>query len=264
MGCIYLVTNENIRAYNIIYDFKGKSILSVLGSGDQYFGCLLSGAKKVDLYDNNPNAWHYFLLKVEGIKQLEYGNFYHYFLTAQLNHPETYQKLRPSLPYATRKFFDCDYDDLSDIIYSFSRKKIYTKPKYGDGSVIPYLDKDSFYKLKKLLHENPLPTFYNENILKLAPVVKGEHDIMLASNIHFWLYDSRQINYDPLEYKDFLDTFNIDVVQASYFWGKTGLEKFTNAGYHCTEVPPTNRYRSDRNYVLTYTRKPMNIPKRVE
>jgi len=59
----YAFTNENLKSYRQLYDFEGAKVLSVVGSGDQYFASILYGAKEVTLFDNNPNGWYHFLLK---------------------------------------------------------------------------------------------------------------------------------------------------------------------------------------------------------
>lgn len=63
MGYVYAFTNENLTCLKDLYDFKDKKVLTVLGSGDQYFSSVLFGAKEVDVYDIEPKAWDYFVLK---------------------------------------------------------------------------------------------------------------------------------------------------------------------------------------------------------
>ena len=78
MRNIYGFTNENISSFSSLYDFDNAKVLSVLGSGDQYFASLLYGAKEVDLYDINKDAWNFFVLKYYGILTLEYDEFFYY------------------------------------------------------------------------------------------------------------------------------------------------------------------------------------------
>ncbi|MEG2993723.1 MAG: hypothetical protein RR847_05580, partial [Bacilli bacterium] len=82
---VYGFSNENISSYNSLYDFKDKKVLSVLGSGDQYFSSILFGAKEVDLFDSNRLAWFYFILKYYGIKTLSFKEFYDFFVTSNLS-----------------------------------------------------------------------------------------------------------------------------------------------------------------------------------
>ena len=45
MQKIYDFTNENVGAFKSLFDFSNAHVLTVLGSGDQYFTSLLNGAK---------------------------------------------------------------------------------------------------------------------------------------------------------------------------------------------------------------------------
>ena len=63
MNKVYGFTNEFVAAYPEIYDFDNANVLSIIGSGDQYFTAMLAGAKSVTVFDLNVNAWHHFVLK---------------------------------------------------------------------------------------------------------------------------------------------------------------------------------------------------------
>ena len=67
---VYDFTNENVSCLKQLYEFENSRVLSVVGSGDQYFASILNGAKKVDLFDINPTSYLYFLLKFYSIKNL--------------------------------------------------------------------------------------------------------------------------------------------------------------------------------------------------
>jgi len=64
---VYNFTNENVTCLKDIYSFENSKVLSVVGSGDQYFASILNGAKQVDLFDINPTSYLYFLLKFYSI-----------------------------------------------------------------------------------------------------------------------------------------------------------------------------------------------------
>ncbi|MEG0960743.1 MAG: hypothetical protein RSE60_06630, partial [Erysipelotrichaceae bacterium] len=59
-GKVYGFTNENVSSFKDLYDFDNADVLTVLGSGDQYFTSILNGAKNVDVYDINRCAWFHF------------------------------------------------------------------------------------------------------------------------------------------------------------------------------------------------------------
>ena len=41
MNKVYKFSNENLTSYQELYDFTDKKVLSVIGSGDQYFSSIL-------------------------------------------------------------------------------------------------------------------------------------------------------------------------------------------------------------------------------
>ena len=70
---VFLFTNENISGYlDKMDDLSGKSVLSVAGSGDHAFECLLRDAKSVDTFDVNYLQKHVIELKSKMIKHLPY------------------------------------------------------------------------------------------------------------------------------------------------------------------------------------------------
>ncbi len=106
---LFLITNENLSTYDKIYHFEGKDVLSVVGSGDQYFTCKLCGANRVDLFDFNREAWNVFALKFMALRNFSYVDFYHYIILEELKNIETYGILRKFLPTDVRDFFDSNY-----------------------------------------------------------------------------------------------------------------------------------------------------------
>ena len=63
-GKVYLFSNENVNSFKSIYNFDNATVLSVIGSGDQYFSSLLFGAKHIDLFDFNARTIYYFFLNI--------------------------------------------------------------------------------------------------------------------------------------------------------------------------------------------------------
>ncbi len=241
----YLITNENLSAFDEIYHFKGKDVLSVAGSGDQYFTCKLYGANRVDLFDYNKRARDLFILKFMALKDLSYPEFYKFIMEEKMKNTRTYERLRDFLPADVQYFFDLYYK------YFFPCIEIYKGPKYGDGSIIPYFDVDNYYKLQDILSHEELPTFYHESILDLPDMVVGPYDIMLTSNIYGWLHSDYLIE-SPDGYKSLLNRFPADVIQAHYGWDK--YDDFVEAGYKETIIPSIKSC-SNHNYVYTYTKR---------
>ena len=77
------MTNENVASFKQLYNFDMANVLTVLGSGDQYFTSLLNGASEVSVFDVNYTAWLFFRIKFKAIRVLDYNDFVppaiHYF-----------------------------------------------------------------------------------------------------------------------------------------------------------------------------------------
>ena len=254
----YLITNENIGAYDEMYHFEGKDVLSVVGSGDQYFTCKLHGAKRVDVFDYSINAWYLLVLKFMAIRNFSYNDFYHYIIREKIRNIETYEKVKKYLPKEIRQYLGRNYKFFASGIIS-PCGDYYKGPKFGDGSIIPYFDRDNYYKLQGILNQEELPTFYHKDIVDLPGEVKGPYDIMIASNIFAWLTTSRTRVNNPSGFKDLLDKIPAEVVQANYSWRKWE-DDLTDYGYQETAIPSVNP-DYEQNYVYTYTkRKDIWIP----
>lgn len=248
MEKIYSFTNEFVRAYPEMYDFNDAKVLSVLGSGDQYFTAILSGAKEVEVIDVNIISWYHFVLKYTAIKLLSYEDFCDYFITNKTNDTKVYAHIRNYLPDDVRIFFD----RLIRLRIKFSnirlRSNIFSLFTLIDYvRYIPYLEKNNYYKLQWLLNNRKLPTFYNKSFVDLE---KASYDVMLLSNIYHW------IDITPEEFIKLIDGFDVSEVQALYTWKISyDFEKFKNLGFDVISVPPVNRNEfSQENYVLTYKR----------
>lgn len=71
---VYSETNELCDKIISKFDVKDKSILTVLGSGDQAFQFYANGAKNVDLFDINKLTIYYYYLRIWHMKK--YGMMY--------------------------------------------------------------------------------------------------------------------------------------------------------------------------------------------
>lgn len=216
MKRVYPFTNENISSYQNLYDFDNAKILSVLGSGDQYFLSLLYGAKTIEVYDCNFLAWDFFVLKYFGILILTYEEFYDFFVINRLDDFEYFNKLLPYLP-----------DDVTKrLVKMKAQSKLLSRclyldvidDKYNNGDVIPYFNKEKYYQLKSLLRNQKLPTFYFSYLQALPSIVdKQSYDIILTSNIFDRLYADLEEKC-VREYKELLNRFNYGEIQALYRW----------------------------------------------
>lgn len=177
----YLFSNENLRAYYPKFDINNKNVLTVVGSGDQVLSAILYGAKEVDSFDSNKFAYYTFMLKRYAIMNLSYSEFKRfYFLNDNYNRLEDYKKISKNMHEENVKYI---WDNI-----------FYTYPKnfcdcFFEASVlyhlvverIPYMDYDSFYKLKNQLHDVNI-NFMNTDILKIDKF-DNQYSFINLSNI---------------------------------------------------------------------------------
>ncbi len=251
MSKIYPFTNENIAKYPELYNFSNAQVLSVLGSGDQYFISLLNDALKVDVYDNNYQAWEYFVLKYYAILILNYEEFYNYFITSKLNNITYYQKIRNYLPNVIQNSWDKYYTKYKKVSIMFNN--YYELFNYN---FIPYFNEKEYYRLQNILRNNKLPIFYFNNLANLPNSLNSNYDLLLTSNIFNNLY----INYDETtvkEYKNLLQNFNCKEIQAMYSWWLDNQMHyaFLDNSFKIDLVPQTMKNKNTSDYVISLIRK---------
>lgn len=261
MEKVYAFTNENLTCLKDIYDFNGSRVLTVLGSADQYFSSILFGAQRVDVYDINPNTWDYFLFKFWGLRLFSYDEFFKYFVETRLNDRVLFERLRRHLSYSTLEKLEKEVFSKGKKLSSFLELCDVTYPSYDRGDIIPYFSKDNFYKLKSIVKDSNfiLPEFYNSYLEDLPEELNlKEYDILLASNIFFWMYMSNEASRVG-EFKELLLKFNARNMEALYgYLHPTIREAFLSHGFVIDDVESANSFRLDRDSVVTL-RKVINI-----
>lgn len=246
---VYGFTNENLTSYESIYDFEGANVVSVLGSGDQYFSSILFGAKDVLLFDCNPSTWSYFILKFYAIQILSYEEFKDLFVTSKLSNEILLKKIEQYLPNDVFLYFKrlaCLNKKLSEmIIYSVLSFK---EENFNSGRIIPYFDENNYYKLQELLNNRKLPTFYVKSLENLDSILDKRYDILLASNIYNWL------PLEPYDYKILLKQLPVDIIQALYIWRENHHLRtvFEDLGFFTDIIPSVSiDFDMGNNVVMT-------------
>lgn len=252
MQYVYPFTNENVTSFKGLYNFNNARVLSVLGSGDQYFSSLLYGAKEVELYDISSMAWDYFILKYYGIMILSYEEFYDYFVIKELNDLKYFKRLILYLP--------SDVADRLSKVYKLNKglsNNLYSNVTdiMEDGTNIPYFKSDNYYKLQSILLNEKLPIFYLTDFVKLSnKVFDKNYDVILTSNIFDWLYKDCEVESVGI-YKSLLEKFNYLEIQALYSWNNldSNLEmEFLKHGFSIDMVPSSRRLSlTDKNRVVS-------------
>lgn len=262
---VYDFTNENIACLDFIYDFKDAKVLSVVGSGDQYFASILYGAKQVDLFDINPTSYLYFLLKFYSIRELSYEEFCDFLVIKNLQNLNVYEKLIKVLPKDVLKYYKYILLNSKNKKLIFKRdgidlsnkksKKYYFNQSYY---IIPYFDKKNYYKLQELLKKQNIPKYYELNFIDIKDKIKDNYDIALLSNIYNYL----SINIS--EYAEIVENLNIPQIQILYDWYGLHMDEFNclkwrtdnkiqHLKYSLDIVKPSapNEFVSKRNFVFS-------------
>jgi len=252
---VYDFTNENVTCLKNLYNLYNSKVLSVVGSGDQYFSSILGGAKQVDLYDVNPTSYLYFVLKFYSIRELTFEEFYELLVLKNFNNIKIYNKLESVLPVQVLKYYKFLMTNNKKNKESMFRTdginllKRYNKKYYfeNDNPVIPYFDKEQYYELQRNLKKQPIPNFYETNILKLKP--EENYDVLLTSNIY--LYSK----LDIFDYVDQLEKFDIPQIQAGYDWYGIDVEEFRLKNCIISTVSPSSPKEYDRKKNFVYSIK---------
>ena len=250
---VRLVSNECLVFYDIIIDFVGKDVLSVLSSGDQYFASLLFGAKEVDVFDINPNTWPFFVLKFIAFRELKYDDFIKFYMEEEIRDIETYRYLSKMLP--------CDIKELLDRVYKEEDWDSWLTllDDMIDGRCLlkrPYSNKESYDTIQKTLQNRHLPNFYCGNIQDLHSQIKKDYDIMLASNIFDMWYDinakmTRDEHVDA--YIELLEKYGIGIIQIYYLWGYNRFQSVFEEKCDLLKIPLA--YGEYSEYVGIYKSK---------
>lgn len=252
---IYPFTNENLTSYQDLYHFDNAKVLSVLGSGDQYFSSLLYGAKEIELYDCNFLAWDFFVLKYYGILILNYEQFYDLFVTNSLDNLKYLNKLLTYLP-----------NDVANRIIKLQKKYRWLSQllhidfiddKYNNGNLIPYFDKETYYQLQSILINQKLPTFHFSYLQSLPSIVENQsYDIILTSNIFDWIYKDIEVE-SVKEYKDLLNRFNYGEIQALYCWesSETLNQELEKNNFEIEPVSSTKKLILSNDLVISLRNK---------
>ncbi len=246
MEKVYGFTNENVRVFSNYFDFNDANVLTVLGSGDQYFQAILDGAKNVDVFDINYIAWLHFLLKFTAIRTLSYEEFIQMFIIDNLNNLAIYGKLRNFLPDEVKYFFDKLISLKRDFSSIKLRNVIFDNAKINN---IPYFDSKTYYVLQSLLRNQPIPSFYNCDLLNIKSFTKESYDVALISNIYHYL------SMNANQYLEFLNkNVKSSQILALYTWILNDEERdeFLENGFDVYLIPGV-LHKDD--YIISLSRK---------
>lgn len=181
----YLLTTENIRGILKNDDLRGKTVLSVAGSGDQMVNAYAMGASNVTCFDINYLSAYQLKLKRAAIITLNYQEYLNFFLAEngqQLNY-RSFQEMKRELDPETINFFDQLYSQ-------YKEEEIFKKLYYPFQTNLEkmkkmnlYFEEDTYCKVSSILKDKPIK-FLNSDITKLSEKLDGEKfDKIILSNI---------------------------------------------------------------------------------
>ena len=245
---VYTMSNENIGSFNKIYNFDRARVLTVLGSGDQYFNSLLYGASDITTFDVNYTAWLYFRIKYKAIKILSYQEFIKVFVLRNMYDIDVYSKMAQVLDYEEINYYVYLVNYFSNIIHSsqcFYPNVIITScDSWTDREEInPYLNENNYYKLQDILNKIDMPRFVMGNFMNMR--MDDSYDILLLSNIYDY------IDRDMDRYIELVREYKADAL-VKYSWYLNDNDKeFIKRGISLNKVK--GLMKSD-NYVLSLKR----------
>lgn len=182
---VYPYTTENIGEYMPVV--KGKSILSVIGSGDHYLNFVSEGAKKVDSFDINRLSLFYLKLKKAAALGLSLEEF-HLFLEKDAT--SYYEKVKPHLTKAGKDYWNyyvlyfMKYCGITASNVFFSRVLQDQYERFN-----PYLSIKGYQSLQRNLPNHKNEKCYRCDVLDLPKKIKEKYDYIFLSNIHSYQFN---------------------------------------------------------------------------
>lgn len=249
---MYVFTTENLIGSLSKLPVKGKEVLTVTASGDQLINLALMGAKRVDNFDTNRNAYYISALKVAALKTLSYEEFINFFTDSddrklisngflgqsqKLVNPnpnyfayETYLKVRSSLPNDAMTYWDK--------LYAYLR------------------DSQSYQAAQAIFRRGFEHNYMHMDILQIHKI-PHTYDLVLLSNIYEYLTDEyyNVISSDEFgryiteELKAILNKGATVEVAYQYnyrqknFVAKQGLKKLFSKKYILQERPELDKFK---------------------
>lgn len=183
---VFLFTNENVSGYlSQMDDVAGKNVLTVTGSGDHAFECLVRGAKNVDTFDVNYLQRHVLELKSKMIKHLSYYDFMRFFFNGrdffdyEIVKP-IWNKFSPALRLFLRRYYKAKNESL--FRYRAAQSMFY------DIDKISYINDTAAYS--HLAHIMPDKiSFEHTDLMNLTDRCQTVYDTILLSNISEYMFE---------------------------------------------------------------------------
>ena len=216
---IYICTNEmmNNPFYKALLS-NNIDILTVIGSGDHVLNAILLDSINIDAVDICTFAKYYLDFKIAAVNALTYGEFLDSFYGKRPFINELYNKIINHIDNEdTLKFWNslCSTNHLfkngklspnglyHSNLFNESRMNISDAVKFN-----PYLDEDSFYVLKRKLHNNIKINYITGDLFNLDAIRDKKYNFVNLSNV--WMYNvALQKVTNECRYKNFVQNLQL-------------------------------------------------------
>ncbi|HEY4489912.1 MAG TPA: DUF3419 family protein [Candidatus Paceibacterota bacterium] len=237
---IYIYATEMVASYYSKLDIKGKTVLTIIGSGDQILNAYFFGAKKVTGFDINQRSLLFVDLKFCAIKHLTYQEFLSFFgktFSDGSLDKNIYDKIEPYLQVETAKFFNQIYTEAGSrnplkLEYFRNRTFISCSP----FKINAYLEDETSYKKMKKIMLKAEPEFMIGDIVNIAVNLQpNTYDIINLSNIpnYFVGRNERRITI----FLQLLQSFERAIIKEGIIF----FYSYTPAIYQDGVLPPASR-----------------------
>lgn len=231
---IYKSTNENMNDSNYIELLKdNKSILSVIGSGDQILNSILLGSYDIDAFDINRFAKYYLEFKMSAVMTLSYEEYLKFFYDYKTFNRKLYAKVVDNMKGDSKEFWQsiADYKEIPFGRDKYSPNDVYNSSLFIKGVIKeedainnnPYLSKENYYLLRNKINEARI-RYHKGNIFELSKTLDKDYDFINLSNICMYTRDFILPEFDvtpSTDYKNFVSNLrlNSDGKVLSYLMG---------------------------------------------
>lgn len=239
---IYRTTNEDNSIYQSLFSGK-KSLMSIIGSGDQVLNAILAGINDIDCCDISVFPKYFLMLKIGAIKALSKEEYIK-FIFDDFDE-DLYDKTRPYLSLDALDFWDSLFNFFDS--YEIINSTLFSSEPYNIDVQIhrnPYLNE--YDKLKEMIDLVNI-NYYDGDISDILISSQKKYDIVNLSNIIS--YDKKlRINYKW--FLDFLDCLDNKALVFSYLYQ---VNNFLESGYFNDEIFEIRE--KNNTGVLVYKRK---------
>ena len=198
-SAVYKATNENMSDPNYIELLKNnKSILSVIGSGDQILNAILFDSLDIDAFDINRFAKYYLEFKMAAVMTLSYEEYLDFFYDNKTFKRNLYHKIVDNMKGEPKEFWDsiADYKGITLGKDKYSPNDVYNSGLFILGIIPqeraiknnPYLTKENYYLLRNKINEAKI-RYYKGNIFGLDRTLDRSYDFINLSNICMYTRD---------------------------------------------------------------------------